>query len=60
MWKYSYQSRYNVKKEKMMNYEKKPKCPRCRTDVNVVIHSTYYYCCFCGKKWRKKGQTTLI
>jgi len=42
-----------------MDYEK-PKCPRCKTNVNVVVNVSSYYCCYCGKRWKKKGQQTLI
>lgn len=37
----------------------KPNCWRCRTNVNVVDHGSYWRCAFCGITWNKQGQIRL-
>lgn len=36
-----------------------PRCPRCKTNVNVIDSVFHFRCVFCGTKIKKNGQTTL-
>ena len=41
--------------------DKKPNCPRCKTNINVVKLQIHFRCAFCGEIIRgKPGQQSLV
>jgi len=44
-----------------MTNKEKPKCPRCKSNANVIKHVVGFFCAFCSKKfYGDQGQQTLI
>lgn len=43
----------------MISYKKKPICPRCKTNINVVELAIKFRCCFCESTFLKSGQSKL-
>lgn len=51
---------HNQVERPILVLNQKPRCPRCKSNVNLIKKIDGWFCFFCGIKFQKTGQQQLI